>query len=78
MKQVKLSDIASPQAKLPPVNSCWNCFNKQDIIMIYGKQKVKCFGTIKDFRTGCSSWSDGKDPWPKFPEGCEPDPKKYR
>jgi hypothetical protein len=26
-----------------------------------GVQKVRCMGTLRDFRTGCSSWSDGKE-----------------
>ncbi len=61
MTQTTLSDLAAPQTKLHAVNSCWNCHNKQDIRMIAGQQKVVCFGKLRDFQSGCPSWSDGND-----------------
>lgn len=59
MSQVKLCDYGTPVKA--EVNTCWNCYNKQDIIMRAGVQMVRCFGNLKPFRQGCPSWSDGKD-----------------
>ena len=60
MTQTTLSDL-SGEAKPAAINSCWNCHNKQDIVMLQGRQMVRCFGSLKPFRQCCSSWSDGKE-----------------
>lgn len=64
MTQVKLSDYGAQQTAsqaAPQKWDCWNCHNKQDIVMVQGRQMVRCFGSLKPFRGGCPSWSDGKE-----------------
>lgn len=52
-----LLDLAKPCA-----NSCQDCVTRQGPIQnVGGKQKVRCMGALKDARTGCPSWSDGKE-----------------
>ncbi len=78
MKQTRLSDLSKPQAK---IFNCWTCIYKVDIIMQNGLQRVKCRAKsgVQPFPIGnCHIWSDGSDGWPEIPEGCEPDPKKWR
>jgi hypothetical protein len=61
MSQTTFKDFTAPQSKLPAVNSCWNCHNKQDVTMRDGVQTVRCFGSFKAFRQNCHLWSDGKE-----------------
>ena len=47
---------------------CSDCVHRRGPIQIIdGKQKVRCMCTLKDARTGCPAWSDGKDLdyWPE-------------
>lgn len=63
MSQSKLIDYSAPVSAHPDQQKwdCWNCHNKQDIVVLQGRQMVRCFGNLKPFRQGCPSWSDGKD-----------------
>lgn len=62
MTQTTLGDLSAEQQPKPAaINTCWNCHNKQDIVMRQGCQMVRCFGSLKPFRQNCSSWSDGKE-----------------
>ena len=60
--QVTLISFSAPQTALPCSNSCQDCIIRQGPIQsIGGKLKVRCFGSLKDVREGCPSWSDGKE-----------------
>lgn len=60
--QTSLTAFAAPQTALPCANSCQECVNRQGPIQsIGGKLKVRCIGSLKDVRTGCPSFSDGKE-----------------
>jgi hypothetical protein len=61
MSQTTLADLDRPQTTIC-ANSCKDCVNRQGPIQsIGGKLKVRCLGSLKDVREGCSSWSDGKE-----------------
>jgi hypothetical protein len=60
--QTTLTAFSLPQLALPCANSCEDCVTREGPIQVIGgKLKVKCLGTLRDARTGCSSWSDGKE-----------------
>ena len=65
--QTTITTFSLPQTTLdlarPCANGCEDCVNRQGgpIMVIGGKRKVRCMGALKDARTGCASWSDGKE-----------------
>lgn len=62
MSQTTITSFSQPQLSLPCANSCEDCVTRQGPIqVISGKRKVRCMGALKDARTGCASWSDGKE-----------------
>lgn len=62
MNQTTLTTFSEPQTALPCTNSCQDCKNRQGPIQsIGGRLKVRCLGSLKDARTGCPSFSDGKE-----------------
>jgi hypothetical protein len=60
--QTSLAAFSTPQTALPCANRCQDCIVRQGSIRsIGGKLKVQCFGSLKDVREGCPSYSDGKE-----------------
>lgn len=77
MKQMRLTDLEKPPK--PKVFNCWTCTIRHEILMINGKQKVKCpvKGGVTDFPSAyCTGWTDGSDPWPALPEELLPRPER--
>ena len=63
--QAKLSEYdttPAPEEKAKEgCYNCWNCKNKQDVLIVQGRQMVRCFGSLKPFRERCALWSDGRE-----------------
>jgi hypothetical protein len=60
--QTSLAAFSEPQTALPCTNSCQDCVVRHGPIQsIGGKLKVRCFGSLKEVRDGCPSFSDGKE-----------------
>jgi hypothetical protein len=60
--QTTLTAYTLPQLALPCANSCEDCVSRKGPIQsIGGKLMVRCMGTLRPVKSGCSSWTDGKE-----------------